>query len=276
MFSYEHTHPSRPDLNCRIEVGVDTVRIGFFGWQQSWVHRTRLEQKGWEYKRKLKFWGKHHKLNGMQWRHWPEWIDAEVALPRIVRPNNSSMIYDPWAALTTIRKQLDSDIELKRGDWVFRSPDWEDWCVSRADVTADFTFKQVSEVNRLIDALRTAKMTRRPKSWFLPTDKPTSFKWASEKNQIACSIYDKFKESGRPIDRGKVRMTVIFNERRNKPHLRKHGMRRVTGLFDGDEGKFLDILVAEIKRIRPKHAVNTMRYLLEQAAEDYHHGAAQK
>ena len=77
----------------------------------------------------------------------------------------------------------------------------------------------------------------------------------------------------RQEDKGKVRMTVIFNERGNKPHIRKHSPQRVTGLFNGDDGKFLDILVAEVKRFRPTHKVNTLRYLLEQALKAYHLGA---
>lgn len=276
MFSYEHTHPSRPDLHCLVEIGVDTVRVGFWPWSASWNHRSRLEQKGWHYEQGLHCWLKHHDHNGMTWRHWPEWIDVEVSLPRILEPDNSSMVYDPWVALATIVDQLDADIELKLDNSVFRSPKWDDWCVSRADITADFTFKQESEVNRIIEALPTARMTHRPHQWKQPPDDPTSFKWASKANRVACSIYDKFEESKRQLDRGKVRMTAILNERRNKPHLRKHSMQRVPGLFDGDESKFLDILLAEVNRIRPKHKVTTMRYLLEQASKDYHHEAGSK
>jgi hypothetical protein len=273
MFTFEHSHPSRPDLDCRIEIGVDTVRIGFWPWSASWNHRNRLQDKGWHYEQGLHCWLKHHDDNGMTWRHWPEWIDVEVSLPRVIGPNNSSMVYHPWDALATIKVQLDSDIELELANSVFRSPDWDEWCVSRADITADFTFTKESEVTRIIEVLPTARMTHRPNRWIQPPDKPTSIKWASKAKRVACSIYDKFVESNRDEDKGKVRMTVILNERRNKPHLRKHSMQRATGLFNGDEGKFLSILVAEVKRFRPTHKVNTLRYLLEQASNAYPHGA---
>ncbi len=272
MFTYEHTHPSRPDLDCRIEVGVDTVRLGFFAWEPSWNHRARLKAKGWRYRKDWGCWIKNHAHNGMRWRHWPKWIDVEVSLPRVTGSDNSSMAYDPWAALATIRDQIDGDIELELGDSVFRSPDWSDWCVSRADITGDLTFKQPSEAKEIMKVLPTATMSRWPHRWV----KPGSVKWSSQAMRVACSIYDKFDKDNRELDLGKVRITVIFNERRNKPHLHEHGMRRVTGLFDGDDGTLLDILVAQVKRIRPKHKANTLRYLLEQALKDYHHEAGSK
>ncbi|HPF39415.1 MAG TPA: hypothetical protein PK093_12285 [Phycisphaerae bacterium] len=264
MFSYEHTHATRPDLNCHIEVGVDTIRIGFFAWEQSWLQRSRLKKKGWKYRSDWKCWLKHHESTGMRWRHWRQWIDVEVSLPRVIGPNNSSMNYDPWAALASIRKQLDADIELELTDSEFRSPDWDEWCVSRVDITADLTFEQATEVSRIMKGLPTAKMTHRPHRW----DRPDSVKWSSKAKRVAFSIYDKYKKDQREIDKGKLRATVIFNERRNKPHLTEHGMRRVTGLFDSDDIKFLDIIVSEINRIRPKLRVASLRYLLEQAAKN--------
>lgn len=251
---------------------MDTVRIGFFAWQASWNHRTRLKQKGWHYRSDWGCWAKRHDDNGMRWRHWRQWIDVEVSLPRVTGPNNSSLVYDPWAALEKIREQLDSDIKLELDNSVFRSPDWDEWCVSRADITADITFEQTSEVDLIMKVLPTANMSHRPHRWA----KPHSVKWSSKNYRAACCIYDKYEKDKRELDEGKVRITIIFNEKRNKPHLHKHGMRRVTGLFDGDEGKFLGILVAEVKRIRPKHKVTTLRYLLDQAWRAYHQGEGSK
>ncbi len=230
-------------------------------------------QKGWKYRSDWHCWWKKHDHNGMRWRPWRKWIDVEVSLPRILNPDSSSMTYDPWTARTAIMDQLDAAIELDLPNSVFQSPDWNDWCVSRADITADFTFKQEAEVDHIIKTLPTARMTHRREPWMQPGEDPTSFKWASKANKVACSTNDKFKESGRDVDRGKLRMTVIYNERRNKPHLRKHHMQRVRGLFNGDEGKFLEVLVGEVKRIRPKHKVRKLRFLEEQAAKAYHHGA---
>ena len=272
MFTYQHSHPPQPALNCRLEIGLDTIRIGFWPWAASWDHRSRLKKAGWKYRSDWKCWWKHHPDSGMRWRHWRKWIDVEVSLPRIIGPNNSSLDYDPWQALAIIRQELDADIRLELTNSVFQAPDWDEWCVSRTDITVDFIFEKASLVGDIITNIRKAKMNYRPHRW----SNPHSVKWASQAHKMAGSIYDKFEKDGRQLDEGKLRMSVIINERRNKPHLREYGMQRVPGLFDGDDGKFLAILVAEIKRVRPKGAASTLRYLLEKATEAYHHEAGSK
>ena len=263
MFKGEFFHNPDSNLNCSICIGIDTIRVGFFAWEQSWISGNRLKDKGWRFRRDWPCWTKHFKNSGMRWRHWEGWIDVEVSLPRVLVPNNSNLDYDPWAALTIIRNEMDKDIRLDLDNSVFCTPDWRNWKVGRADITADFMFGSSGYARRVVESAKNATMIHRPRKW----SRRGSVKWASKANNLQVSIYDKYAKDGRREDKGKVRFTVCFNERGNKRHLRKYGFHVVRGLIDEESASYLDVVKSEFMLLRPYVAVGGLKSVVSKLSE---------
>lgn len=109
LFDFSHSNPS---LATRLEIGLDTIRIGFVPPSMSWELRNRLKGKGWKFYSKSGNWNKKDDGSGMRAWHSPWWVGAEVSLPRLLATHNSSMDYDHVAALGKLKQLIDDDIEL--------------------------------------------------------------------------------------------------------------------------------------------------------------------
>jgi len=178
-------------------------------------------------------------------------------LARILQPNNSNMKYDSEAALTALKKWVDEEVLLDMPSFTRISPDWSQWHVHRADITGDFIFDRVENVSEILERLRGVKMPRRPKEY----SAKTGLKWAAER--IALSVYDKYVKDSLAINKGKLRVTVIINDKKEKKHLGKYYMKSVEGLKVST--KWLEVLRDQILIMRPAKEVSVLRFLIHEA-----------
>lgn len=257
LFDYS---PSNPSSKTRLEVGLDTIRIGFVPPSMSWEMRNRLKSKGWRYYSKNDSWNRKY-ASGLRVWHSEWWVGAEVSLPRMLAAHNSGMSYDHVAALAKLKKLIDDDISL--ASW--KSPGWDDWYVNRVDVTGDFIFKDGKQVQQVLDGLKKAKMIYRPKKYV----QSGGVKWSSKAGRLACSAYDKYAKDLRAVDKGKLRLSVIIAEDSNKRMLRRYGIKMVGGLVDDGGLTWLRIVGDEVAKIRLKSGVSLLRVVVKKAREAY-------
>jgi len=257
-FDYSSSNPSS---KTRLEIGLDTIRIGFVPPSMSWELNNRLKGKGWKYYSKKGNWNKH--FGGCDLRVWHSewWVGAEVALPRLLAAHNSKMSYDHVAALAKLKKLIDDDIAL--GGW--KSPGLSDWYVNRVDVTADFIFNDATQVQQVLASMKKAKMIYRPKKYV----QAGGVKWSSKAGRLACSVYDKYAKDSRAVDKGKLRLSVIIAEDSNKRMLKRYGIKMVSGLVDDGGLTWLRIVDDEVAKIRAKTGVGLLRLVVSKARAAY-------
>jgi hypothetical protein len=244
----------------RLSIGVDSIRLGFPSPSMSWELRYRLKPKGWTSSEDGSAWFKTYADVGLKAWHLPWWIGGEVTLPRMVAGHNSSMEFDHWEALGKLKSLFDDDIRIqcKKRTWV--SPSWSAWSVSRLDLTADFVFADIFQVNEVINDLKQLRMIFRPRE----KDYPTGRYWSSKSYKFCCSVYDKFFLTKRMEDLGKLRFTAKFNEKGRKYHLRKYGMRSVEELMS-QRSMWVCVVRDQLAKLRPKEPTTSIQRVIEQA-----------
>lgn len=169
------------------------------------------------------------------------------------------MTYDSDAAFAKLKKWVDEEILLEMPTFKRVSPAWSSWFVNRVDVTGDFVFDRVENVAEVIEELRSVAVAHRPKTYA----HTGGIKWTSSANRIALSVYDKFRKDSLPVNKGKLRVTVIFQDRKSKAHLVKYDMKTVKGLMSS--AKRLKILRDEVLKMRPWDKTKVLRLLVHEA-----------
>jgi len=273
---YKYKNPkSWKSFDCQLEIGLDTIRFGYFPHPISWHQGQRFKDRGWQFipaKKSTKgkppspaTWRKKHSKSGIVLSHtgpfdgFPGWVSVEGSLARMLQANNSSMNYDPEVAFAALKQWVDQEVLLEMKGFTRVSPEWSSWYVNRADVTGDFIFDRIENVEEIFNQLKGVTMPNRPRKF----SKESGLKWTSKSNRIALSVYDKFEKDPLSINRGKLRVTIIFQDKNEKKHLGKYNMKSVKGLMV--RAKWLKVLRDEVFKLRPPQRVAVLRLILNEA-----------
>jgi hypothetical protein len=262
------------DHSCKfskVVIGLDTIRIGFEPPYESWRRASRLKQRKYRWWSQRKEWWRTFKKTGLRLFHGgPKhfihgWFGAEVALPRICHGNNSSLEFDVAHALSKLHAEVDADLTFEQWDGSIWTPSpWQDWSVNRVDITCDIVFHDASEVTKVIDGFRGAKVQR----WLPCMEHAHGVKITSPAKRIFISVYDKFQKSMYDIeqgavdvgqldeDRNKLRFTFCINDRGNKAHLDKYEMRSASGLIN--QNQWVHGIHDQLMKVRPLTAAEPL------------------